>query len=76
MKFNLDKCYILHIGNYKPLTNYSMKDVQLKSVDNEKNVGVIITRDLKPSYQCIEVIKIANNLLVSLVEEVWMALCI
>ena len=49
MKFNLDKCHVLHMGNYNPLTSYSMKDVQLKSVDKEKDLGVIITSNLKPS---------------------------
>ena len=39
-----------------------MKDVQLKSVAKEKDLGVIISRDLKLSYQCDEVVKIANEL--------------
>ena len=43
-----------------------MKDVQLKSVDKEKDLGVLITRNLKPSYQCTEVVKIESNLLISL----------
>ena len=38
MKFNLDKCHVLHIENYNPLTSYSMKDVQLKSVDKESRL--------------------------------------
>ena len=46
MKFNLNKYHVLHIGNYNPLTSYSMKDVQLKSVDKEKDLSVIITSDL------------------------------
>ena len=36
MKFNFN-------GNYNPLTSYSIKDVQLKSVDKEKYLGIIIT---------------------------------
>ena len=42
--------------------SYSMKDVQLKSVAKEKDLGVIITSDLKPSSQCTEVVKTANQL--------------
>ena len=62
MKFNLDKCHVLHNGNYNPLTSYLMKDFQLKSVDKEKDLGIIITSDLKPSSQCTEVVKTANKL--------------
>ena len=39
-----------------------MKNVQHKSVDQEKNLGIIITSDLKPSNQCIEVVKNTNKL--------------
>ena len=62
IKFNLDKCHLLHIGNYNLFTNYSIKDVQLKIVDKEKDLSVIITSDLKPSSQCTEVVKTANKL--------------
>ena len=38
-----------NIGNYNPLTSYLMKDIQLKGVGKEKNLGVIIISDLKSS---------------------------
>ena len=34
-----------------------MEDVLVKSVDKEKQFGIMITRDLKPSYQCTERVK-------------------
>jgi len=39
-----------------------MDNVQLISVDREKDLGVIISTDLKPNNQCTEVVKIANKL--------------
>ena len=62
MNFNLDKCHVLHVGNENPHANYTMNNVQLINVDREKDLGVIISKDLKPSEQCTEIVKIANKL--------------
>ncbi len=40
-----------------------MNGVQLSEVDQEKDLGVIISNDLKPNLQCKEVIKKANKLI-------------
>ena len=61
MKFNLDICHVFHIGNYNPLTSYSMQDVQLKGVDKENYLDVIITSELKPGSQYTEAVKTANK---------------
>ena len=62
INFNLDKCHVLHIGNNNPHKSYVMNDFQLTSVDKEKDLGVIISKDLKPNNQIIEVVKTANKL--------------
>ena len=62
MKFNTGKCKVLHIGNNNVQANYSMNDIQLSSTDAEKDLGVIISKDLKPGKQCTEVLKTANKL--------------
>lgn len=62
MKFNYDKCKVLHVGNNNDQTNYSMNDTELVKVCQEKDLGVIISNDLKPSKHCTEVVKTANKL--------------
>ena len=63
MFFNVDKCKVLHIGNRNVQANYMMNGKQLAKVEQEKDLGVVISSDLKPSKQCSEVVKTANKLI-------------
>lgn len=49
LKFNtLDqKCKILHVGKDNPCNQYYMGEVLLPSVDSEKDLGVLISKNLK-----------------------------
>ena len=49
MFFNVDKCKVLHIGNRNVQANYTMNGKQLAKVEQEKDLGVVISSDLKPS---------------------------
>ena len=62
MKFNIDKCHVLHIGNQNPKATFSINNIPMTSVDKEKDLGIIVSTDLKPSKHCTEVVKIANKL--------------
>jgi len=42
---------------------YDMNDVQLECVSEEKDLGVIISEDLKCEKQCSEAVKEANRML-------------
>ena len=53
MPFNLDKCHVLHAGPANQEENYSLLGSALSSVDKERDLGVVITADLKSSSQCI-----------------------
>ena len=57
----------MHIG-HELLTVYTMKDgnkmIQLESTSVEKDLGVWVTRDLKPSEQCIQSARKAQAVLV------------
>jgi len=61
MKFSVDKCKVLHIGGNKDRVQYLMNGQQLSAVNKEKNLGIIISSDLKPSQHCSEVLKTANK---------------
>ena len=53
MPFNLDKCHVLHVGISNHEENYSLLSSGISSVDEENDIGVVITADLKSSAQCI-----------------------
>ena len=54
MPFNLDKCKVMHIGHNNKKERYQLLGKELEICSEEKDLGVIITSDLKSSRQCIE----------------------
>ena len=63
--FNSKKCKSLHIGN-KEKDTYYIKGIndtieEIKSVEKEKDLGVIFDKDLKFSNNISEKVKIANR---------------
>jgi hypothetical protein len=52
MAFNKDKCKIMHVGINNPSYDYYMQGTKLSTVEEEKDVGVLIHRSLKPGRQC------------------------
>ena len=56
LKFNAAKCKVMHVGHSLD-TRYFIRDetgpVQLQSVDEERDLGVFFTKDLKSSTQCV-----------------------
>ena len=61
MSFNADKCKVLHFGSKNLGYNYTMAGSTLSSVTSEKDLGVVITSDLKPSKQCAAAAARANR---------------
>ena len=56
MKFNVDKCKVMHVGVKNRNFEYEMDGAWLQKVEQEKDLGVIINNDLKPTKHCIEVL--------------------
>ena len=52
----------MHIGYINQNAQYSLLGREIESSDQEKDLGVIISSDLKFSKQCIEVEKKAQKL--------------
>ena len=52
MRFNTEKCKVLHFGHNNTQQHYFMKDSKLSTTKEEKDFGVLITDNLKPSSQC------------------------
>jgi len=55
MMFNTSKCKVMHFGK-KELNNveYYMSDQCLTTVTEKKDLGVVISSDMKSSQQCIQ----------------------
>lgn len=62
MNFNTYKCKVLQVGSSNTKIKHQMNGVQLSSVENEKDLGIFITSDVKPGFHCTEVVKSANIL--------------
>ena len=57
MDFNVSKCVLMHIGKRNLEIQYQMNDGWVKSVDEEKDLGMLMSKDLKFSKYCL----LANN---------------
>ena len=63
LKLNATKCNCIYFGSKNAHHTYLLDDVSLPSVSGEKDLGVLITSDLKPSMQCLQVANRANRIL-------------
>ena len=61
--FNLDKCKVMHIGSKNGKAEYEMGGKVLDEVEEEKDLGVIISKDFKVAKQCAEAAKTGNKIL-------------
>ncbi len=62
MKFNVEKCKVMHIGINNDNAKYLMNGVELSVTNTETDLGVMISDDMKPCNQCSKVVKTANKL--------------
>jgi len=49
MLFNTSKCKVMHIGKSQKKYQYYMNNQQLEEVTQEKDLGILISNDLKVS---------------------------
>jgi len=63
MLFNVEKCKVIHIGYDNMKAEYFMDGVKLEHVNEEKDLGVIISEDLKWEKQCSSAVSKANRIL-------------
>jgi ribonucleases P/MRP protein subunit RPP40 len=54
MKFNINKCKVLHYGIYHPGFTYMMCGQPLEESTVERDLGVTMSSDLKVGIQCRE----------------------
>jgi len=63
MMFNVDKCKVMHVGNSYLRRQYFMHGQKLDEVTQERDLGVIISNDLKVSLQCQHVYSKASKIM-------------
>ena len=63
MEFNVNKCKVMHVGYGNLKFGYSMNGQWLQECDYEKDLGVVIDRNLKSSRQVLEARNKANRML-------------
>jgi hypothetical protein len=63
MSFNLAKCKVMHVGTHNPGYEYFMRGVRLEETEEERDIGVAVTKNLKPSSQCSKAAGRASSVL-------------
>jgi len=63
MKFNIKKCKVVHIGHGNPEHRYEMGGERLAAAAEEVDIGITMTRNLKPSQQCAKAARTAQAVL-------------
>ena len=63
MEFNVKKCKIIHIGHNNPHLAYTLNSQTLVEEERETDVGVIVSKNLKPSSHCLKAAQTANGVL-------------
>ena len=63
MEFNVKKCKVMHIGNTNPRATYSMTGADLDKTTAERDIGVKVQSNLRPTQQCVEAAQRANVVL-------------
>ena len=59
--FNTKKCKVMHISKKNSSVDYFMDGTKLESVNVERDLGVLISNDLKVSSQCLKASNTANK---------------
>jgi hypothetical protein len=63
MEFNLEKCKVMHIGYKNTKVAYKFFGATLNETEVEKDLGILISNDLKVTKQCIAAEKKAMKIL-------------
>jgi len=63
MEFNVEKCKVMYIGGTNRNYRYHMDQKELEVVEEEKDLGVLITNALKASQQYTAACNKANRVL-------------
>lgn len=63
MKYNTDKCEVLHFGRKNNRASYYLNGEKLESASVQRDLGVLVQETQKVSMQVQQVVKKANGML-------------
>jgi hypothetical protein len=63
MAFNVAKCKIMHFGHENPGFEYTMSGQKLDTTGEERDIGVMVTKNPRPSAQCAKAARTATTVL-------------
>ena len=63
MAFNVAKCHIMHLGTHNPGHVYHMDGTRLEVTESERDIGVLVSCNMKPSQQCRKAAQTASTVL-------------
>jgi ribonuclease P/MRP protein subunit RPP40 len=63
MQFNVSKCKVMHFGRNNVHQKYTMNGQELMVTEEEVDIGVKVTKNLKPAGQCQRAAKTAQSVL-------------
>ena len=63
MVFNVGKCKVMHMGHHNPAFSYTMNGHVLEETKEERDIGVIVSSNMKPTAQCLRAAKTAQTVL-------------
>jgi hypothetical protein len=63
MEFNVKKCKVMHIGHNNIRQEYFMNGEQLGVTEEERDIGVLVSKNLKPNSQCSKAARTAQTVL-------------
>jgi len=63
MEFNMSKCKVMHSGKRNIRCTYTTDNQPVEVVDHEKDLGVVVSSDLKTAANCKEAYTKANRML-------------
>ena len=52
MRFNTEKCKVMHVGRVNMNYSYRMEGRELEVVEEERDLGILVSNNLKASNQC------------------------
>ena len=63
MLFNVEKCHVIHFGSSNMKASYVLNGETLSVATEERDLGIIVSSDLKVAKQCAKSISTANRVL-------------
>ena len=63
MAFNTGKCKVMHLGANNGRSQYTMGGQVLQQIDEERDIGVTVTNNMKPAAMCCKAARTASTVL-------------